>query len=256
MKKIKLFPFMLLPLALTSCGENKYLGTYSFQLGRDSGTHFGVYATMTNKEYTYKDEGGEIFPLTGEKVMKLKLSLGGANIGGILDLLSNQDVSIKAYYSIGKKLSNDQGNVLKFGFNLKEIVDDILPDEEEPEPSPITMRDGEVPVEGEEEDPEIPIPEDLFNILPEQTAKIVYSTISKSSLVFNIPVSMDDLEYQLYWYGLDLEDLEAKPAEHPIGTHPTAEDVTYINEVLNYPATHENKSFRDYHTLSLTLTKK
>ena len=257
MKKLKLFPLMLLPLVLSSCGKRGFLGTYSFQLGRNSGTHFGVFATTTNKAYTYVDDEDNVITMPDSKVMNIRLNLGGTSVGGIIDLLNVNDVTIKTYYSIGKKLGGDLGNVLNFGFNIKEVLEVILPTpDEEPDPSGI-RRDGDTPSEGgENEDPAIDIPEDIFDITPEDTAKFVYSTISKTTLVFNIPVSIDDLMYQLYWYGLDLNDLEAELVEHPAGSHPTAEDVRYINEELHYSETHDDKKFRDYHTLSLTLTKK
>ena len=257
MKKFKLIPFMLIPLALTSCGKNKFLGTYSFQLGRDSGTHFGVYATTTNKPYSYVDEGGETIPVTGSNVLKLRLNLGGASLGGFFDDLKINDVTLRAYYSIGKNLGNEQGNVLNFGFNINEIIDTLFPDEPENNPSGLISRDGDNPGEGEGEgdEPLPPIPDDWYDITPKQTAKFVYTTISKTTLTFNIPVSLDDLAYQLYWYGLDLAGLR-EVTEHPVGTHPTTKDITYINEELHYPDSHDGKLFRNYHTLSLALTKK
>lgn len=253
MKKVKLFPLMLLPLVLSSCGKRGFLGTYSFQLGRNSGTHFGVFATTTTKAYTYVDDDGQVITMPDSKLMKIRLNLGGSSVGGILDDLNINDVTIKTYYSIGKKLSGDLGNVLNFGFNIKEVLDAILPSSsEEPDPSGLVRNDDNP----DEEDPAVTIPEDIYDINPTQTAKFVYSTISKTTLVFNIPVSMDDLLYQLYWYGLDLNDLESELVEHPAGTHPTTEDIKYINEELHYADSHDNKSFRDFHTLSLSLTKK
>ena len=244
MKKFKLFPFMLMPLALSSCGGSKFLGTYSFQLGRDSGAHLGVFATVTNKPYTYDDK-------TLGKIMNLRLNLGGASLGGILSDLDLNDVTIKTYYSIGKELGGDKGYVLNFGFNIEEVIEALFPDV--PPPNAV-YRDGDTPSEGEGDEPVIP--EDWYDITPEQTSMFVYTTISKTTLVFNLPVSMDDLVFQLYWYGLDLSNIQVPSEEHDVGTHPTAEDIKHINEDLNYPATHDNKNFRDYHTLSLALTKK
>ena len=143
-------------------------------------------------------------------------------------------------------------------FNIKEVIETIFPAESDPDDQSGLVgivRDGENPDEGED-DPASAIPDDYFDITPQQTAKFVYSTISKTTLVFNIPVSMDDLFYQLYWYGLDLNDIEAEITAHPAGSHPTAEDIRYINEELHYSETHDDKTFRDYHTLSLSLTKK
>ena len=259
MKKLKLFPFMLLPLMLSSCGKNIFIGTYSFQLGRDSGTHFGVFATTTQKAYTYTDDSEQTISLDGSYVMELRLNLGGASLGGFFDSLNINDVTLRTYYSVGKSLGGDKGNVLNFGFNIKEVIETIFPAESDPdEPSGIVgvVRDGENPDEGED-DPVSPIPDDYFDITPEQTAKFVYSTISKTTMVFNIPVSIEDLKYQLYWYGLDLTNLDAEGlVEHEVGSHPLEKDVEYINTVLDYPGSHDGKSFRDYHTLSLALTKK
>ena len=257
MKKFKLFPFMLLPLMLSSCGSNKFIGTYSFQLGRDSGTHFGVYATTTKTTYTYTDDEGQSIPLTGSYLMKLRLNLGGASLGGFFDSLNINDVTLRTYYSLGKDLGGEKGHVLNFGFNIKEIIETIFPSEPDTdEPSGIT-RDGDTPDEGEGDDPDTPIPEDYFDITPQQTSKFVYSTISKTTIVFNIPVSIEDLKYQLYWYGLDLTNLDAEGlVEHEVGTHPTTEEIKYINETLDYPGSHDGNTFRDYHTLSLALTKK
>ena len=250
MKRLRLIPFMILPLILSSCDGNGYLGTYSFQLGKDSGTHFGVFATTTNKQYSYTDEGGQVIPLTGSYEMNLRLKLGGASLGSFFDILNINDATVRAYYSIGKALGGEQGSVLNFGFNIKEVLESLLPSD----PSSTRIhRDGDTPSEGEE-DPVTPIPDDWYDITPEDTAKFVYTTISQSTMVFNLPVSIDDLKFQLYWYGLDLSNLSAEIVAHDIGTHPTPEEVEEINQT--YPASHDNKSFRDYHTLSLSLTKK
>ena len=252
---------MLLPLMLSSCGANKFIGTYSFQLGRDSGAHFGVYATTTKKTYTYTDDEGHTTTLTGSYVMKLRLNLGGTSLGGFFDDLNINDVTLRTYYSVGKSLGGEKGNVLHFGFNIMEVAEAIFPTQpDDSDPSGLTIsRDGDTPGEGEGEgdDPDTPIPEEYFDITPEQTAKFVYTTISRTTITFNLPVSMDDLKYQLYWYGLDLTNLDAEGlVEHEVGTHPTAEEVKYINETLDYPGTHDGNTFRDYHTLSLALTKK
>ena len=186
--------------------------------------------------------------------MKLRLNLGGSSVGGIIDDLNIDDVTIKAYYSIGKKLGGDLGHVLNFGFNIKDILEIIIPTPEEPDEGGIVRTPDEG--EGDEDDPLENLPEDIFDITPEDTAKFVYSTISKTTIAFNIPVSLDDLAFQLYWYGLDLYNLESNPEAHAIGSHPITDDINHINNDLHYADTHDGKSFRDYHTLSLTLTKK
>ena len=41
----------LLPL-ITSCGKNPVVGTYAFQMGKEKGTHFGLYLDLSNDDFT------------------------------------------------------------------------------------------------------------------------------------------------------------------------------------------------------------
>lgn len=269
MKKARLFPLLLFPLVMTSCGSSKFLGTYSFQLGKNTGTHIGVYATVTNKAYTYEDAStGET--LTIGKKMNIRMRLGGVKLGTFLDDIDLSDVTIPAYYMIGKELPFNQGNVLHLGFHIPDVLNILFPEEPEPETNPLPNRDDPVdPAEPSEPtdptdpteptDPESDVPEgwdDPTTIPTEITARFVYTTISSTTLTFNLPVSLLDLQFQLYWYGLDLYDISARPAEHEVGTHPTKEEIDYINNELGYASAHDDTAFRDYHTLSLALSKK
>ena len=53
MKKIKFTSLILLPMVLASCSADQYIGSYSFQLGNNSDTHFGIFAKLTNKDYVW-----------------------------------------------------------------------------------------------------------------------------------------------------------------------------------------------------------
>lgn len=107
--------------------------------------------------------------------------------------------------------------------------------------------------------------------LPQELTDLIFSAnITSSAVTFYIPVSVNDLMYQLYWYGYDLniqkiiEDYTSgtEPSEssvatpegtHPRGTHPTQEDIDTIN--AHYPDEHNGNLYRDFHVLKLGLTK-
>lgn len=110
---------------------------------------------------------------------------------------------------------------------------------------------------------EYEIPQDI-------TDGIFAASISSTTVNFYLPVSFDDLRFQLYWYGWDLsaenigkaiasdEEIEDPIAsvdgQHPLNVHPTKEEINAINE--HYPDSHDGELFRDYHVLKLGLIKK
>ena len=137
---------------------------------------------------------------------------------------------LKGYYNVDKKVKVDEGNLLNIGINLL----------------------------GEYE-----VPQTI-------TDAIFVANITGNTVNFFLPVSFEDLRYQLYWYGYDLsgenimeaisgeEDIEDPIASidgrHSLDIHPTKEEIAKINE--HYPSTHDGDEFRDYHVLKLGLLKK
>lgn len=124
---------------------------------------------------------------------------------------------------------------------------------------------------------EYAIPADLTNLL-------FVANIDGSNVTFYLPVSIKDLQLQIYWYGYDIavifnqiindaiqqqepqqdpqqeqqpEDDDPIPpsphGEHPFGTHPTQEDIDLINQT--YPDSHGGEKYRDFHILKLGLTR-
>ena len=106
---------------------------------------------------------------------------------------------------------------------------------------------------------EYEIPQEITNLL-------FVASLTASTVNFYLPVSLDDLEFQLYWCGFDTnlasifddesesEDPFVSPdGVHDIDVHPTQEQINAINE--HYPDQHNGKTFRDYHVLKLGLTK-
>ncbi len=76
MTKLRLLPFILLPLCLASCGQAGHVGKYSFQMGKNSGSHLLVSMTLTNDDY--RDDNnvtvGKKAKIYGEAVMGTKVS--------------------------------------------------------------------------------------------------------------------------------------------------------------------------------------
>lgn len=103
-----------------------------------------------------------------------------------------------------------------------------------------------------------------YDIPQEITELLFVANIDKTSVNFYLPVSLNDLKFQLYWYGYDLniaalfdedpdeDPLKTKEGAHEVGTHPTQEDIDRIN--THYIDDH-GVAFRDYHVLQLGLTK-
>ena len=104
--------------------------------------------------------------------------------------------------------------------------------------------------------------------LPTKITDLLFvASINKNIVNFYLPVSIDDLMFQLYWYGYDLsstkwnseevtdDDFLVTPeGKHDIGTHPTAEEIATIN--THYADDHDGKVYRDFHILKLGLSKK
>ena len=102
------------------------------------------------------------------------------------------------------------------------------------------------------------------------TDAIFLANVTNNIVNFYLPVSFEDLKYQIYWYGYDLnmdkiieaitndedisEPILSPDGKHPLNVHPTPEQIAEINK--KYPDTHDGQLFRDYHVLKLGLTKK
>lgn len=263
MKKTRLLPFLIFPLCLVSCGETGYSGTYSFQMGKTKGAHLLAKMTLTEDSYSNGSATGKKGTIyaeakfntaakssvsaseeselsSEEEILSYEEELSSEEVlseDSAADSSSEEDADFESlseplmelladglelpvYYNVGAVAASGK-NIFKLGFSLDSIF-------------------------GEESG---------FYIEPEFVETIVYSEIDDKSVYLKFPVSMDDLTYQLYWYGLDLaiESGTSDAVEHDVNTHPTAEQIAEINKT--YPSTHGGKKYRDFHTFSLSLIK-
>ena len=257
MRFLKKTPVLLMavPLLLTSCSNGSIAGTYGFQMGKESGTHFGIYVKLTDKKYTTSDPAVTVSDKAKQCDFSFSIKFGDDTeiISSIITIIAKalgqegNKITVPGYYYRGKTIDNEGGFELKVGVDtdfFKKIFDGI------------------------------DLPQDLdFPVLdPETIEKVMYTTYSTNIVTMNVPVSEVDVIYQLYWYGIDFSYSEEEgikivhlPAEqvHEAGTHPTAEQVAVINETYgtNHQAFVEKfqlniSTYRDFYTLALDLVKK
>ena len=215
------------------CNKSTYAGIYSFQLGKTSGSHIGIFLHL-DKEY-YNAEKPEL-----GQGYSLEVDLGSMDKEVVTDNLETsleedvandldlKDFVVNGYYTIGEK-QKEGGK--KLNLNVTSVGRDNDDD-------------------GKKE--EAAFPSELMD-------KFLYATISSESVEINIPVSLEDLAFQLYWYGYDINildfsfDILPDDQHHEIGTHPTKDDVENINKT--YKDSHLI-SYRDFYNLKMGLNKK
>lgn len=262
MKRLHKTPLLLVAISslLTSCSTT-IAGTYGFQLGKDKGTHFGIFLKLTDTKY--KTEGTEIDERAKKCRYTFSVNMGSGEgseseyaniISALVETFSDDGkFSVNGYYYENGKPAKDGTIELKIGVDFTALIDKIIE-------------------ESGEDIPEVPFP----TIDPDTIEKVIYTTYKNAVVTINIPVSEADVLYQLYWYGLDITYSESEgviftdysetaPERcHAPGTHPTPEDVATINETYNYKAEHqafseefgiELGSYRDYYTLAMGLNK-
>lgn len=216
-KKIGLL-FTLTPL-LFSCASSSPVGEYVFQMGKNKDTHIGISLRLTNENY---DETN----IEKGKKFELSIDMVTSDVEDTFSTLLKELTPLTGYYSLDKENQVYKETRLNIGLSI--------------------LGESEIP--------------------KEVTDLIFVASINSNAVNFYLPVSMEDLSYQLYWYGYDLniakiltddsdEDPLATPeGAHPIGTHPTQEDIDLINQ--HYADDHSGTPYRDFHVLKLGLTKK
>ena len=258
MKRITKSPIILLATAslLTSCSNGSIAGTYGFQMGKESGTHFGIFLKLTDKYITLESQ-----PEVTNKYKECQFSFSmkngdesGSAISSLIEMLQQilgqegDDFKVPGYYYKGDKKARDGAIELKLGVDFEFVKDAI----------------------GIESETIFPV------LTPDAIEKVVYTTYLKETVTMNIPVSEIDVFYQLYWYGIDVDYTEedglftkdSRYGAHEPGTHPTKENVDEINTTFkddhaNLQAwlTKENidldiTEYRDFYTLAMGLIKR
>lgn len=285
MKAKKTLLFLSVVPILFSCGEASIAGDYSFQLGKDTGTHFGANLKLTDESFAHD---------TRDDLKKFNLTIsiknGGEEQGGVAaDLLSifkdtEGKATIPGYYAPTDEILKSGERKITVGLDFNYIVEKT------------------VAVLKEQTGKELDIdPSSLGDLNDSNIIEgLLFATVLKDTVNFYIPVSPDDALLQLYWYGIDLRirpsglidlliETEAETSDesvsvvsnetsqetsgteeeaekfievvevtaHEPGTTPTADDVAKINET--FATDHKGcmvTTFRAFHQVKLGLSKK
>ena len=244
MKKFKLLT--LLPaMCLSSCSGSSPYGVYEFRLGKTDGSHIGLSVELL-------DEKAEVDGHDDFKKMILSADLGSefsleniaeqitddpdeqAIIEQLIKILEDAGLStekVPGYYQISDIENPKYGRRVKIGSNfIEETIRKLFPDLE-----------------------------DFFkNIMtPEMIEKAMTAYINKKQFTLQLPVSLEDAQYQLAWYGvlvdpessrmivhLDPDELPGPSGEDRYGVHPAVyvdkngdvikSEVDAMNETFEY----------------------
>lgn len=188
-----------LPLLL-SCSTTNIAGTYSFQLGKETGTHFGIYLTLTNNQYGTPEENLKQFDLAASISSSQKGSFIPADIEEALEVIKKEDgrYHIPGYYQATGEVTPRGEARLIMGLDIDTVVDYVKQIYKA-----LTEQD-------------LDIPQSTIDLIKNSKIidKIVYSTHKDDYVYCYVPVSFADIYYQLYWYGYDLQ-IKLLPDEEP-----------------------------------------
>ena len=250
MNKLKLLS-IIPALCLASCSKNSFIGVYAFRLGKTDGAHFGLSVEL--KEDAYQS-------VEGMKQMQMVADLGDdlnfdeddfedsdsfinakTIIKAFWDLIpedekENNKITVDGYYQLLPNVVNEKyGTRVKIGSDfLQNLVKTSYPD--------------------------IAEMIDISSIItPERIELAACAYVDQKQFTLQIPVSMEDLQQQLAWYGI-LFDLEAlndlnfsriiinldqdklpntKRGEDRIGSHPIQDESKGLHEVSDMNQVYE-----------------
>lgn len=191
MKKLKLISLVPV-LFLSSCGQINPVGTYQFRLGKTDDSHIEVTAKITDEAYTI--EGMKKMSLTADLGDELSINklieeyLGeDSEIGKFLiEKIASMNKELPMYYKVNETTNPKYGNYVDIGSDaLSEIINELANSNEQ--------------IKKFIEDYGIDIND--FTFTPEMTKYIFTTYVNSKNLTFQIPVSLQDLQMQLFWYG-------------------------------------------------------
>ena len=179
-----------LPLLL-SCTPSNIAGTYTFQLGKETGTHFGIYLTLTNEQYGTPEENLKQFDLAASISSSQEGSFIPADLEEALEVIKKEDgrYHIPGYYQVTGEVTPKGETRLIMGLDIDVIIDYVK----------------QIYKALMEKD--LDIPQETIDLIKNSKVidKIVYSSYKDDYVYCYVPVSFADIYYQLYWYGYDLQ---------------------------------------------------
>ena len=238
MKRLRVLS--LLPaLLLASCSKVDYAGVYEFRLGKTDGSHLAVTATLTNEDYIV--EGSKKMSITADLGAEMSPTAIIEQYGEeypllepFIDIITDEVAGIKEiplYYSVLNQKDAKRGYKLSLGsdFAAQKVA-------ELKEKYPIVKELLDL----------FHIEDTRFRLEPETVRYYVGAYVDSKTLTFEMPVSMEDLEMQKFWYGKSnrisddyVDKLPGEKGDLRFGTHPkvttnaqgiiTASEVKQVN---------------------------
>ncbi len=255
----KVLPVLTLVSLMCACQGSSIAGKYGFQLGKEKGTHFGLFLNLSNEDYSDNPD------LVDYKKMVVSFSVSFPQgegeemmeeMSSILDLFKDEEgnFAVSGYYKLTDEYNKLRERRLSLGFGFTYLLQKFVESYEE--------------MTGEEMSEEA---KNVLNVLDNNDLieSVIYATYSKGAINAYIPVSMDDVYYQLYWYGYDVQitlpeheddnySIAIQETEkHELGSAPTQDEVKEINDT--FYGEHVGMmftSYRAFNDLKLTLNKK
>lgn len=211
MKFKRLISLLIPALALTACSPSEIYGTYSFKLGSTPESMVGIELLLTKEVLESAKQETSSGYTTNQGVYGVKRVLdfhvySGDGQTSKLDVLTDLVISVagydiletftrdeireilatilgeeksNAYYSIDEKITKDKGHRMRIGLSFEKIIEIIT------DPA---MKE---------------FLKELFSTLTEVLLEaIAVSFINGNSIKITLPVSIDDLLYQICWYGI------------------------------------------------------
>lgn len=221
-RKALLISTVLMALSLSSCGESTYHGTYQFQMGKKNDAHIGIYMDLTGDNIEVELDGEK----TNMEKFNLKLSVpeqatseddSTTLVGGLLTFF--QDGLFGGYKINYIEEKEENRLTLVPVIDLNKLMEVVQGEGEEGESSSSQESSSQE---------ELVIPSEFID-------DVLIAKYNGNTIDVTVPVSLNDLMFQLYWYGFDIFDLgEEYPIEkHEKGSHPTKDDIKKINETFN-----------------------
>ncbi len=249
MKKLKILS--LIPaLLLCACNnENRWIGTYQFRLGKSDGNHMEITAELTAKQdKKYKDYkvmnltadlGDNMDPTStfddieeaGEIIIPILEDLGieiASEFPALMKVAKKELTNfkdIKLYYNVTDTKAEDGSYRLNIGTH--ELGDRLRRiRKEHPE-----IR--EIVDEAIDFASAAPFLDSDLNLSPKNSKYLFNVFVSRKGLNIQVPVSSDDVDMQLLWYGMNypligtkilpdkyMKDMPGKKGDERFGTHP------------------------------------
>ena len=280
MRKLRLLPFMLMPLCLMSCGSSGYVGRYSFQMGKSKGSHITATVELSKDDYVDSHDNilGKKAEFFVQAVVGEKITTSVSN--PFLSTSEEEPIASEPIDISEQPIASEPTDVSEApdtsmepaGSGEQQPVDPVIPDTSGAYDALMAFAQEGISIHGYYKVGEplehgrkilsLGVSLDMFEELSGTTFEvpsafiemILYSEIDAKSVILTAPVSMRDLEYQLYWYGLDIYHITNDDlVSHPVNTHPTNADIEEINKT--YPDAHEGRLYRDFHVFSLSLLR-